>query len=78
MKVKTSVTLSQDLLKAIDKRSSSAPYKNRSDFLEKAVRTFLKDLERKERDARELEIINRNAERLNQEAMDALKYQVPL
>ena len=37
-----------------------------------------KRLSKAERDAREIEIINRNADRLNEEAMDVLKYQIEL
>jgi hypothetical protein len=33
---------------------------------------------RAERDARDVEIINRNAERLNREALDSLEDQAPL
>jgi hypothetical protein len=33
---------------------------------------------RAEREARDLDIINRNAEQLNREALDALEYQAPL
>ncbi|MBI1762697.1 MAG: antitoxin family protein [Acidobacteria bacterium] len=33
---------------------------------------------KREREARELEIINRNADRLNAEAMDVLDYQIEL
>jgi len=35
-------------------------------------------LSKAEREARDIEIINRNADRLNEEAMDALGYQVGL
>lgn len=35
-------------------------------------------LTKAESDAREIEIINRNADRLNEEAMDVLKYQIEL
>ena len=35
-------------------------------------------LSKAESDAREIEIINRNADRLNEEAMDVLKYQIEL
>lgn len=35
-------------------------------------------LSKAERDAREIEIINLNADRLNEEAMDALSYQIDL
>lgn len=37
-----------------------------------------KRLSKAEREAREIEIINRNADRLNEEAMDVLKYQIEL
>jgi hypothetical protein len=36
---------------------------------------ILAQLERDVRDRRDIEIINRNAERLNREAMDTLEYQ---
>ena len=45
MKVKTSITLSQELLKAVDKRTRQQK-KTRSDFIETAVRAFLKRLTR--------------------------------
>jgi len=49
--------------------------KNRSAVLERAALAYLACLEREERDQRDLEIINRNAGRLNREAMDTLEYQ---
>jgi hypothetical protein len=36
---------------------------------------YLAQLERQARDRKDVEIINRNAERLNREAMDTLEYQ---
>ena len=77
MKVKTSITLSEDVLKAIDKRAKQFK-KNRSDFIETAVWAFIGQLIRDEQNARDLEIINRRADFLNQEAADVLAYQVPL
>ena len=74
MKVKTSITLAEDLLKVIDEQSG--PHKSRSDFIEKAVRAYLAKVIRDQQDARDLEIINQHADRLNQEAKDVLKYQV--
>jgi hypothetical protein len=49
--------------------------KDRSVQLKRAARAYLARLESDERDRRDVEIINRNAERLNREAMDTLKYQ---
>jgi metal-responsive CopG/Arc/MetJ family transcriptional regulator len=74
MKIKTSITLAEDLLKVIDEQSG--PHKNRSDFIEKAVRAYVAQVMRDRRNARDLEIINRQADRLNQEAEDVLTYQV--
>ena len=77
MKVKTSITLSEELLKAIDKRAKKHN-KNRSDFIEAAVWSFIGQLIRDEQNARDLETINRRADYLNQEAADVLAYQMPL
>ena len=73
MKIKTSITLSEDVVKAIDKLSGQS--KNRSEFIETAVRAYIAQMIRKERNARDLEIINRHADRLNEEALDVLAYQ---
>jgi metal-responsive CopG/Arc/MetJ family transcriptional regulator len=70
VRVKTSITLPQDLLARIDRLDS-----NRSAFVERAARAYLARLERARREARDIEIINRNAGRLNAEAMDVLEYQ---
>ena len=70
MRVKTSITLPEELLKSIDRADS-----NRSAFIERASRAYLARLEKARREAKDAEIINRNATRLNQEAMDVLEYQ---
>ena len=77
MKVKTSITLSDELLKTIDKRAKQFK-KNRSDFIEAAARAFIGQLIRDEQNARDLEIINRRAGHLNQKAADVLEYPDPL
>ncbi len=74
MKIKTSVTLSEDLLKAID--DQSGPQKNRSEFIENALRAYMNQVIRDQQNAKDLEIINRQADRLNEEAADVLSYQV--
>ena len=76
MKTKTSITLSIEILKAIDLYIGE--YKSRSAFLETAARKFIGQLERKETEKRDLEIINHHADSLNAEAKDVLTYQVPL
>ena len=74
MKVKASITLSEDLLKAIDKLAG--PHHNRSEFIERALRTYIAQMARQAQNAKDLAIINRRAYRLNQEASDVLAYQV--
>jgi metal-responsive CopG/Arc/MetJ family transcriptional regulator len=74
MKVKTSITLSSELLDAVDARAGRG--QSRSQFIESALRAFLEQATRDERNARDLEILNRQAERLNREAADVLTYQV--
>lgn len=76
MKVKTSITLSEDLLQIIDQRAGSE--RTRSEFIEMALRAFVTQMIRNEQNARDLEIINQRAEQLNQEAADVLTYQVAL
>jgi metal-responsive CopG/Arc/MetJ family transcriptional regulator len=63
------------VLKAVDKRTRQQK-KTRSDFIEGALRAFIQQLIREEQNARDLEIINRNADALNKEAAEVLEYQV--
>lgn len=76
MKIKTSVTLSDTLLGDIDQHVGKDA--NRSEFIEKAVRSYIAALVRQQQNQRDLAIINRRAARLNREAMDVLEYQIPL
>jgi metal-responsive CopG/Arc/MetJ family transcriptional regulator len=76
MKIKTSVTLSEELIQQIDALSSQ--YGTRSALIEQAVRDFLAARAQRTRDAQDLEILNRRAEALNVEAEDVLSYQVEL
>ena len=73
MKVKTSVTLSPETLHAIDEIAGALL--NRSRVIELAVLEFIERRRRAERDARDLEILNRSADALNEEVEDILAYQ---
>jgi metal-responsive CopG/Arc/MetJ family transcriptional regulator len=73
MKIKTSVTLSRELVDLIDSHTKGE--ENRSAFIELAVRTYLQVLRRRERDQNDLRTINRLSKRLNKEAEDVLDYQ---
>ncbi len=70
MRVKTSVTLPKELLGRLDRVD-----KNRSAILERAALAYLAELESEQRDRKDIQIINRHAERLNREAIDTLEYQ---
>ncbi len=73
MKVKTSITLSSDTLRAIDE--FAADDSNRSRVIERAVREFIARHQRAIREQRDLEILNRTADGLNREAEDVMAYQ---
>ena len=70
VRLKTSVTLPDDLLEKIDRTNS-----NRSSFLEQAARQYLAYLERNQREKQDLTILNAQANSLNEEAFDVLEYQ---
>jgi metal-responsive CopG/Arc/MetJ family transcriptional regulator len=76
MKTKTSVTLTGGLIRGIDHHASE--YGSRSQFIEAAVEHFILHLERQAADQKDLAILNRRADALNDEAQDVLAYQVPL
>jgi Arc/MetJ-type ribon-helix-helix transcriptional regulator len=59
MKVKTSVTISQELLDEMDGRVSQ---RGRSHFVETAVREHLRSLRRAELNERDIEILNQLAD----------------
>jgi predicted transcriptional regulator len=74
MMVKTSITLSPATLKAIDRLAGKKG--NRSEVIERAVLDFVERKRRAERDAREIEAIDRDADALNREMSDTLEFQV--
>lgn len=74
MKLKTSITLSSDVLDAIDEMAGSTV--SRSAFIERVLRGYLTQRARAAAQAQELDRINRAVERLNAEAADVLEYQV--
>lgn len=73
MKVKTSVTLSEDLLQRVARAARRG--ESRSETLERLVREGLAARARRAADARELARINADADALNREAADVLAYQ---
>ncbi|GAB1482677.1 hypothetical protein MASR2M78_14930 [Treponema sp.] len=75
MKVKTSISISSELLEKVQSLTSEG---TRSDFIEKAIWNYLDIIKRDIRNKNDLDIINSAASRLNDEANDALGYQVHL
>jgi metal-responsive CopG/Arc/MetJ family transcriptional regulator len=76
MKAKTSLTLSEDLVRSLDKLAG--PKVSRSAFIEKILRDFLNRRDQARRDAREVTAINKHAAQLNAEMSDALSFQANL
>lgn len=76
MKLKTSITLSEDLLAALE--GVADEYKNRSEMIEQAIRFFIQKKIQSLREEKDLKILNEKADGLNDEAEDVLAYQVEL
>ena len=75
MKEKTSITLSKDLLARVDRLAGSK--QSRSAFIERVLRKYFRDRRRTSIQARDLELLNQAADRLNREADEVLEYQAP-
>jgi len=76
MKEKTSITLSREVLKDIDRLAGRKH--SRSAVIENVLRLYLRQRERDRIHAHDLEILNRAADRLNAEAEDTLQYQADI
>lgn len=79
MKVKTSISLSEDLVEGMDAllKKPGLP-STRSAFLEEALRNYNATAERQARDSHDLGILNRRSRKLNREAADTLSHQTDL
>ena len=73
MKVKTSISISEEILEQIDRFQGKTG--NRSLFLEDAAFYYLKYMQKSRRDKLDLSKIDKLAERLNKEAKEVLSYQ---
>jgi metal-responsive CopG/Arc/MetJ family transcriptional regulator len=73
MKVKTSLTLSEDLVSQLDRLAP--PTVSRSSFIEYILRDYVEGRAQARREAREVAQINRHAAELNDEMKDALSFQ---
>jgi metal-responsive CopG/Arc/MetJ family transcriptional regulator len=73
MKLKTSLTLSGDLIATIDKLAGSKV--SRSSYIEQILRDYVDGRTQARKDAREIAAINRHSAQLNAEMSDALSFQ---
>jgi len=76
VKVKTSVTLSEDLVDEVDEVAGGKG--NRSKFIESVLRRHLRQRRRDENFSREVEILNAIAEGRLGEAPDVFDYTAPI
>ena len=72
MKVKTSITLSEEVLRNLDDLEGS---ESRSALIERILRAFLRRRALALEEARDLELLDREANVFNAEALDVLAYQ---
>lgn len=75
MKTKTSITISAPILMKIDRRIGKRG--SRSAYIEKVLSDHFRDASRHAIQARDRELIDAAADRLNEEAEDVLRYQAP-
>jgi metal-responsive CopG/Arc/MetJ family transcriptional regulator len=73
MKLKTSVTLSEDVMKTIDRVARKG--ESRSAVVERLVRESLAARARQAAAARDRAVLDRHADALNAEAEDVLRFQ---
>ncbi|MGC2234694.1 MAG: ribbon-helix-helix protein, CopG family [Pyrinomonadaceae bacterium] len=73
MRVRTSVTLPKELLIKVD--ALAGKKHKRSEIVESALREYVAKENGRELNRRDIEIINANADKLNEEALDTLEYQ---
>ena len=73
MKLKTSITLEQEVITAVDEAAREG--ESRSQVIERLLRQSFPARERVKIDKRDRNIINEHADELNEEAVDVLAYQ---
>jgi len=71
-RIETTVSLPKDLFEQANKISKNVQI---SDVIETALRDYVAKETRQELNRRDIEIINANADKLNEEALDVLEYQ---
>jgi metal-responsive CopG/Arc/MetJ family transcriptional regulator len=72
MKIETTISLAPELWAELNRFLSANGHNSLSELIEELLRDFLVKEKRSAYNFHELELINRNADRLNQEAEDVL------
>ena len=75
MKQKTSITLSEEVLRELARYAGSG--ESRSAYIERVLRRHFRRRAWAAEQARDVDRINAAADRLNAEALDVLEYQAP-
>jgi len=75
MKQKTSITLSEEVLRELDR--AARPGESRSAHIERVLRQHLRRVARRATEARDVERINAAADRLNADMAEILEFQAP-
>lgn len=73
MKRKTSITLSDDLLEELEHTAGSG--ESRSAYIERVLRSHFRRRAKAAREAKDVELINAAADRLNAEMAEVLEFQ---
>ena len=74
MKIKTSITLSPEVLADLDRLVGDGT--NRSQLIERAVREFIRNAKRQQRDAADRSTLDAHAEEFSREMEETLGYQI--
>jgi len=75
MKRKTSITLTEDVLRELDRYAGSGD--SRSGYIERVLRRHFRRRARAVEQARDVECINAAADRLNAEMAEVLEFRAP-
>ncbi len=78
MKTQTTISLEPSLLQQLNHLLGANGHSSLSDLIEELLRSFLAAQSRSAHDQHDLELINQNADRLNEEAEEVLSYQIEL
>jgi metal-responsive CopG/Arc/MetJ family transcriptional regulator len=78
MKTQTSISLEPDLLQQLHHLLGANGHDSISELIEDLLRSFVAARSCATSDQQDLELINQNADRLNEEANEVLSYQIGL